>query len=238
VVDKLAVAALLMTLLRAQDPSKAAVFKKLGMTHVRDQNLGAAQKAFATACELDPKDEDNCYFLARTLYMLDRWEDAKAPFEKALRAASKPALARVHRAIALNFIALGNTAGAERHLKEAVRLYPGLGILAEDPHVDYGAFLFRQGRLQEALPLLKEAVQTAPGSARAQTEMGRLLLHLGRAQDAVDSLRKAVDLNPRASSPRLLLGRAYMQLGRTNEAQRELQLARELAGESASLTTR
>jgi tetratricopeptide (TPR) repeat protein len=218
---------LLMWPLQTLQPSSAAEWKAAGIAEVGANKLDAAVTAFGKACELDPKDEDACYFLARTLSSLDQWEKARDPFEKALRAASPAKLARVHRAIALNFVALGDTVNAERHFRQAIARNPGPEVLREDPRVDYGAFLFRHGRLNEALPLLQQAVRVAPRSARAHTELGRVVLHLGKAEAATASLEKAVNLDPRSSAARLLLGRAYLQSGRVEEGQKQLQLARD-----------
>ncbi len=217
--------ALLVLYLVLLEPSTAAEWKALGMKSIAAQELQAALPAFEKACDLDPKDEDTCYYYARTLFSLDRWDEARGAFDKALRAASKPRLARVHRAMALNFMALGNTGEADRQFQRAVAVNPGPGILREDPRVDYGAFLFRQGRLDEALPLLQQAVQAIPESARAHTELGRLWLHMGKLDAAAASLEKAVTLDPKSSAARLQLGRTYIQMGRVDEGQKQLQLA-------------
>ncbi|MGH9657075.1 MAG: tetratricopeptide repeat protein, partial [Bryobacteraceae bacterium] len=167
------------------------------------------------------------YYFARDLHALGRYEAAREPFEKALRAASKPILPKVHRAIALNFAALGAPAEAEPHFVEAVRL-TGRGAGKEgDPRVDYGAFLFRQGRTEEALRPLEQAARDVPSSARANAEWGRVLLQLGRLDLAAACLEKAVALEPGNWSVRLLLGRAYLRLGRTNEGEREIRLGQE-----------
>jgi tetratricopeptide (TPR) repeat protein len=220
-------AALLFLLWPSQTvtPSSAAEWKAAGIAETSAQKIDSAAKAFEKACDLDPKDEDSCYYFARTLFTLDRWEKAREPFDKALRAASKPRLARVHRAIALNSMALGDTTEAERHFRQSIALNPGPELLREDPRVDYGAFLFRQGRLGEALPVLQDAVKAMPDAPRAHTELGRVLLHLGKPEAASVSLEKAVNLDPRSSTARLLLGRAYLQSGRTEEGQRQLHLA-------------
>ena len=201
---------------------QAVAWKELGLKLASDRKLEPAADALAKACAQAPKDEDACYYLARTLYTLGRYEEAREPFEKALPAAPKDMLGRVHRAMALNFTALNRPDDAERHFREAVRLGSD-----SDPRIDYGAFLFRQGRLEEALPLLEQAVQALPGSARAHTELGRVLLHLGKREAAAAGLEKAVQLDPGSSTARLLLGKTYLELGRTEEGERQLRLGRE-----------
>lgn len=217
----------LLGLLVLQVVPDAASWKQRALVLATARKLEAAADAFAKACELAPREEDACYYLARTRYTLGRYEEAREPFEKALRAASKETLARVHRAVAQNFVALTRPDDAERHFREAVRLNRGRASSDDDPRIDYGAFLFRQARTEEALPILEQAVQANPGSARAHTELGRVLLHLGRREAAAARLEKAVQLDPASSSARLLLGKTYLELGRTEEGERQLRLGRE-----------
>ncbi len=220
------VAALGLLLMQAeQQPSNAAEWKRLGLSLLAEKKLPAAVDPLTKACDLDPRDEEACYYLARILNALSRWDEARTPFERALRAAPKPMLARVHRAIALNFMALGHSAEAEQHFRQAIAASSKAESLPDDPRVDYGAFLFRQGRTDEALEILQQAVSAAPKSARAHGELGRVLLHSGKPNAAVVRLEKAVELDPRASSFRLLLGRAYLQTGRTEDGQKQLKMA-------------
>jgi Flp pilus assembly protein TadD len=145
-----------------------------------------------------------------------------------MRAAPPANQANVHRATALNFVELGMTQEAERHFRDAIRLYRASTAQPQpDPRLDYGAFLIRQGRTQSALELLQESVTASPASPRAHAELGRALLELDRPAEALPQLKSAVDLDPTAWAVRLLLGKAYLRLGRTEEGERELKLGRE-----------
>ena len=203
-------------------PTNAQAWKILGLASTSSADPGSAAAALRKACDLAPRDEESCYYLARNLHALGHYEAARAPFEKALRAAPATMLARVHRAVALNFVAIGGSTEAERHFVKAIQL-AGRTPQGEDPRVDYGAFLFRQGRIDEALRPLQQAARDAP-SARAGQELGRVLLHLGKVDEAVIHLEKAVALEPGNTNGHLLLGRAYLQLGRSAEGERELRL--------------
>src|SRR5205085_2890792 len=122
-----------------------------------DDHRGAAL-ALGNACALDPKDEDSCYLLGRSLYILGKYQDAVKPLETALRAVPAAKLATAHRAIALNFAELEKVEEADRHFRDAVRLYRAADGAQPDPRVDYGAFLTRQGRAREALETLQAAL--------------------------------------------------------------------------------
>ena len=208
-------------------PVSARAWKTLGLANTSGGHLEGAVRALDKACELAPNDEEACYYFARSLHAAGRYELAREPFEKSLRTAPKQMLSRVHRAAALNFYALGMPAEAERHFVKAVQLNGRTAGEREDPRIDYGAFLFRQGRTEEALRPLEQAVRDAPSSARANTEWGRVLLHVGRVEAAAICLEKAVALEPGNSNARLLLGSAYLRLGKTNEGEREMRLGQE-----------
>ncbi len=208
-------------------PLNARFWKTLGMAATSVGDFEGALRALGKACELAPKEEEACYYFARNLHAIGRYESAPEPFEKALRAAPKQMLPRVHRATALNFSALGMPAQAEQHFVKAVELNGRAGGEGEDPRIDYGAFLFRQGRTEEALGPLERAARDAPSSPRANTELGRVLLQVDRLDAAAACLEKAVAAEPTNWNARLLLGSAYLRLGRTREGDREMRLGQE-----------
>jgi superkiller protein 3 len=205
----------------------ARSWKALGLASMSNGDLEGALPALSKACELDEHDDEACYFLARDLQTLGRYESARAAFEKALRAAPQPMLPKVHRAIALNFVALFLPAEAERHFLKAIQLAGRGGREGEDPRVDYGAFLFRQGRTEEALRPLEQAARDAPSSARANLEWGRVLLHLNKLNEAAACLEKAVGSEPGNWNAHLLLGQAYLRLGKTSQGESEMRLGQE-----------
>ena len=211
----------------ALSPANARAWKTLGLASTSGGQIEAAIRALRKACELAPDDEDACYHFARGLQRAGRYESARGPFEKALRAAPKQMLPKVHRAAALNFYALGMAAEAERNFVKAIQFYGRAQGGAEDPRIDYGAFLFRQGRTEEALGPLEQAARDTPSSARANMEWGRVLMHAGRLEAAAVCLEKAVALEPGNWNARLLLGGAYLRLGRTTEGEREMRLGKE-----------
>jgi Flp pilus assembly protein TadD len=207
-------------------PANAQAWKLLGLVSTSAGDSEGAVAALRKACDLTPQDDEACYYLARNLHALGRYEAARAPFAKALRAAPPPTRARVHRAVALNFAAIGAVAEAEQHFVKAIQLAGRTPREAEDARVDYGAFLFRQGRTAEALRPLQQAASDAP-SARGLLELGRVLLHLSKLDEAAARLEKAVALEPANSNAHLLLGRTYLRMGRAAEGEREMRLGQE-----------
>jgi len=202
-------------------------WKQRGLKLAMSGQLEAAAETLTKACELSPRNDDACYYLGRTWFTLGRYVEARDSFAKALQISPKPMLSKAHRAAALNFVALIIPEEAERHFRKAVQLSRGTKSTDEDPRVDYAAFLFRQGRMEEALPLLEQAVKEQPASARANTELGRVLLHMGKRELAAARLEKAVALDPRSTAARLLLGRTYLELDRKQQGEEQLRLGQE-----------
>jgi protein O-GlcNAc transferase len=210
-----------------QSQSSAAAWKTLAMVIATGGRIEDSVVPFGKACDLSPEDADACYYLARALYASGSYDEARMRFEHVMRMPESRSSARVQRAAALNFAALGKAADAERHFLEAIRLDETRTRPEEDPRIDYGAFLVRQGRAEEALDPLENAVKASANSVRAHVELGRALLHLNRLQPSVLHLEKAVELDPKNWSARLLLGKAYLQSGRRTEGERQVRLGRE-----------
>lgn len=201
-------------------PDDPAEWRRLGLAHISANRLADAEPALLRACQLEQPPVDSCYFLGRNRQALGQYEPAREAFALALAGAPS---ARVHRAAGLNFIALGRDADAERHLRQAVALpfQP-----PDDPRVDLGAFLFRQGRLPEAAAILEPAAKA--NSPRAHLEFGRVLLQQGRLEPAARHLEQATRQTPAEPNGHLLLARAYQRLGRDADAARALSRGEEL----------
>jgi tetratricopeptide (TPR) repeat protein len=173
-----------------------------------------------------PENAEASYFLGLAQLQKGLYDDARQAFENALRHASPERKSSIHRSLALTRAARNEPVQAERHFVESLRLY-GSAQGGQDPRVDYGAFLVRQGRAKEAVPLLEQAVEAKSDSPRAHAELGRALMETGRLEAAAASLEKAVAFDGNPWTARLLLGKLYLKLGRVEEGERQMRLGRE-----------
>jgi predicted Zn-dependent protease len=114
-------------------------------------------------------------------------------------------------------------------LRRALEHDGGDSISSLDPRVELGAFLFRQGRLEEAQKVLETAVKARPDSARGFFELARVLVQVDRLDDAAARLKEAERLDPNSAATRLLLGKVYFRLGRIEEGRRETEIGRKLS---------
>jgi Tfp pilus assembly protein PilF len=169
----------------------------------------------------DPALADACLYFGRTLYLLDRFEPALDVLRRAIE--RDPQNAQLHRIAALSSEGAGRTEDAEAAFRQAMRL-KSVGVPDEDPSIDYGVFLFRQGRAAEALAPLEDAAKRLPRASRAHLELGCVLLAVDRVPEAAAELERAVAIDSRLQRAHLLLGKAYLRMGKADLAQQHLQL--------------
>ena len=212
-------------------PDSADVWKALGLTLLRLNDYAAAVDPMRRACELRAAGDDACYLEGRILFLLARYDESIAPLEKARRNAAPPNpagedLSRIDRALALSWDKLGNAAEAERRFIAAIDHYRASAQTREDPRIDHGAFLVRQGRAGEAIEPLALALAANPKSFAANLESGRAFLDLDRAADALPYLERAAAIEPASSTAQMLLGKTLLRAGRAEEGERILRQAR------------
>jgi tetratricopeptide (TPR) repeat protein len=94
--------------------------------------------------------------------------------------------------------------------------------------VNFAEFLFANGRLAEAEPILREGVTLQPGDGYAHESWGRYLIRAKRYREGVDALRKAVELMPGRADLHYFIGVGYHTLGILDEALPYLRKALEL----------
>ncbi|MBU6280672.1 tetratricopeptide repeat protein [bacterium] len=138
-----------------------------------------------------------------------------AELRRALERASRPAgMTTFETAIAIDpsleaaYVQLaelqsevGDEASAERTLRRAVELAQPSGAA----HHALGLSLVRQGRDEEAIPLLAEATRLAPHQGQYPLVLALAQLSAGRRPDAVATLEQAVELHPEDAETRSVL---------------------------------
>lgn len=87
-------------------------------------------------------------------------------------------------------------------------------------HTDVGTVLHKQGRYEEAIQSLEEAVATDPNLARSHSRLGGSYLAAGRLEEAKPALKKALHLNPDDHESELNLADTHLKLGDNSEAEK------------------
>jgi tetratricopeptide (TPR) repeat protein len=133
-----------------REPRNARFWKLLGMSYAAEEKYDLAEAGFEKACTLNPREESACYYLARTEFTLARLEKSLQHYQIALQFAGANR-GRVLLGIALAEEASGRAVEAERYFVEAIKTGE------KQARVDYGMFLFKQGRGRESLEELEKA---------------------------------------------------------------------------------
>src|SRR5258708_4665960 len=134
-----------------QRPS-AQAWKLLGMTYIAQEKYNQAEQPCRRACQLDPREENACYYLGRVYYTLSRLDESRQAYDIALHNSGG---ARVEVGLAMTLDRLGEADAAERYFRRA--------IAATDTGAakEYGLFLFRHNRAAEAVAVLRNAGERA-----------------------------------------------------------------------------
>jgi tetratricopeptide (TPR) repeat protein len=90
--------------------------------------------------------------------------------------------------------------------------------------------LQRQGRHEEAEPLLREALRKKPDYAYAQYNLGWSLVQQGKSKEAVLYLKRSSEAQPKRWQPLDKLAEAYEQMGQKRKAEEARQRVEELRG--------
>jgi tetratricopeptide (TPR) repeat protein len=121
----------------------------------------------------------------------------------------------------------------ERLWQDTIAKYPeNARIYGNAGHV-----FLRQGRPQDALPLLQHAVELDPHLVSAKSNYGNALREVGRVDEAVATLREVVAEEPEYANGRVALGTALAQVGQVDEAMREYREAMRIAPDTILIRT-
>jgi tetratricopeptide (TPR) repeat protein len=91
--------------------------------------------------------------------------------------------------------------------------------------IDLGTDALNNGRIEEALPLLRQAVEANPDEAEIHNSYGFALAAVGRAAEAIAHFRTAIALSPDYPVAHNNLALALAQLGQSGEAAIEFKKA-------------
>jgi tetratricopeptide (TPR) repeat protein len=163
-------------------------------------------------------------FYAQGLDYLKKGQPALAR-EAFLEAAKDPKTASIaHWQLA--WLALGASDWQEG--EKWVRQYLGSQPGSPDGLYVLGYILFRQGRHESAVPILREALDKRPDNADAWKILGLSHFQLDQKIEAQKELATAVRLNPGLTEAHYFLGRVNYTLNRFGEARQSFERATKL----------
>ncbi|HXD31500.1 MAG TPA: winged helix-turn-helix domain-containing protein [Pyrinomonadaceae bacterium] len=193
------------------------------------QDPDVAAKYFERATQLDPNYALAWVWLARTRFR--QVDSGRVPTEEGQRLAREAA----ERALALdpNLAAANATmgglkrtfdfdwAGGDAYFQRALALEPS------NPEILTVAAnaAAESGRFNEALRLMRRAVELDPLNANLRAGLGQLEYWGGAPDEGIVDLKRALELNPKAT-PRIVLAEIYVIQGRPQDALAEIEQLR------------
>jgi tetratricopeptide (TPR) repeat protein len=195
--------------------------KIVSLDYILLADYSSADKWLTLALQLDPGDAEAWYYLGRTKYNENRFEEAIQAFQRCVDL--RPQFVLAVDGLGLSQAGLGHSADAITSLQEAIFIQQNLPKKNPEPFIDLGDLYNQQARFEEALSLLEQAVAIAPRNIRAHEMLGKTYLNLNRLSEAQRELEAAVSIDANLSALQYLLGQIYRKEGHLDKAKAELE---------------
>ncbi|MGB9619954.1 MAG: tetratricopeptide repeat protein, partial [Armatimonadota bacterium] len=136
------------------------------------------------------------------------WRNDNSIWTRALAVTKNNAFA--HYNLGTTLATQGDSDGAIRHFREAVRIDPR----KFDAYCNLGVMLAQKGDLDEAIKHFRAAVKLKPGDPVSRSNLGLALVKRGQYAEAIPHLRAALKANPEDADSREALAVAVEQTQR------------------------
>ncbi len=202
------------------DPG-AAELKIVALDYVLLGDYANADHWLTRSLEWNPKDSQGWYYLGRTKYNENRFDEARIAFEQCLKLDPKNVKAEDN--LGLSHQALGQTADALTAFHNAIAWQAQLLKKNSGPFINMGILLLEQNKVEEAVAYLSEAVEISPEEPRAHEQLGKAYSRQNDLERAQVELEKAVSLTPDNAALHFMLGQMYRKRGINDKAKVELE---------------
>lgn len=166
---------------------------------------------FKNAIALKPENAELHYQLARFYYSESRVAESIEEANRAL--AIFPEYPEAYDNLGLCYQALGEKQRAGESFERAIALSKKLDRKDEWPYLDFAEFLMKQEDVERSIPLLEQALQMNPASAKASYYMGRAMRKLKRNSEARRFLEQALALDAGDPAPYYELAMLFSREG-------------------------
>ncbi len=209
------------------DPS-AFDLKIVALDYVLLGDYADADKWLTKMLGWTPDDSEGWYYLGRTKYNENRFEEAIHAFEQCLKL--DPRNVKVEDNLGLSYAALGRNEEAAAAYQQAIAWQSQAALKNSGPYIDLGRLLLDQNRPKEAVSYLLQAIEIAPREARAHELLGKAYTWLEQLPKAQTELEKAIELSPQSANLYCVLAPVYRKQGLTEKAKIEYDRCAALTG--------
>lgn len=199
----------------------ASDLKIVALDYVLLGSYADASKWLTRSLEENPKDAEAWYYLGRSKYNENRFEEAILAFERCLEL--EPRSVKAQSNLGLSYSGLNRIAEALAALQQAIAWQADSPRKSAEPYIEMGDLLTQQNRATEAVGYLLQAVEIAPGESRAREKLGNAYLNANDLSAAQSQLESGIAVDPDNPSLHYLLGTVYRKQGRPDKAKAELE---------------
>ena len=206
----------------------AADLEVVASDYVLLKDYPDADKWYTLAVEWNPRDALGWYYLGRTKYNENRFDEAVSVFKKCLALNAKDVKAEDN--LGLSYEGLNQTEEALAAYRTAIAWQKDAAVKEAGPYLNLGSLLVDNGQAEEGLPNLLEATKLTPGDFRMHRALGKAYAHLNQQAKARAELEKAVALAPGDAPVHFMLAQVYRKLGLAEKAKTESETYTKLTG--------
>ncbi len=199
----------------------------VGADYVLLKDYPDADKWLTKSAEWNPGNFQVLYYLARTKYNENRFEEAIALFEECLKL--DPESVKAEDNLGLSYQGLNRNDDAIAAFHKAISWQQGSTTKDSGPYLNLGSLLADIDRVPESLPYLLQAASISPQDMRAHRALGKAYLRLNQLQEAQAELDTSAGLAPDDAPVHFMLAQLYRKRGMTDKALAETKRYRELA---------
>ena len=209
----------------------ASDLRIVGADYVILADYGDADTWFTKATQFDPTNVLGWYYLGRTKYNENRFEEAVAAFTRCLALAPKHV--RAEDNLGLSLQALGRNEEALAAFRNAIAWQSDVPQKDPWPYIDLGSFLLETNHPDQAIPYLQQALELVPDLPKAHAQLGKAYLTMKDFPHAQTELEQAVKLEPESARAHYVLGQLYQKQGQVEKAKQEFARYAQLNGQHA-----
>lgn len=202
-----------------ENPADGSSHKILGLNYFMLGKGDLALSELKRTLELVPTDFEACYYLGRLYFTNNKMPLALETFQKAIEL--DPSSVKAHNHLGQTYEALAQYPAARMAYLKAIELEQRQNTRSEWPYFNLGVLCLNEGRAQEAIEYLRQALDRKPIWSEGKAKLATALLTLGKDEEALALLNEAIKINPGNVAARYRLAQLLTKLGRRDEARQQ-----------------
>jgi len=210
----------------------ASDLKIVALDYILLRDYPDADKWLSKMLQWTPNDSEGWYYLGRTKYNENRFEEAVRAFQQSLKL--DPQNVKSEDNLGLAYAGLNRANDAVAAYRSAIEWQKDAPTKNPGPFIDLADLLLDQNRTDEAVPYLREAIQIAPKDSKAHELLGKAYLRLDKFPLAQEELEEAAQLAPQNANLPCMLGPIYRKQGLIEKANRVIERCAFLNGTHSS----